>query len=311
MDVAEGVKENVMKGLYLLWADHIYIDKALAAGIDTLIVPFYSLPDDVNDGGYFPTFDQAKDVFVRYKGKVRLIASPVLYQFWASLPKDEMFVQNGVYFPRHICPTSETHIDRFMAPFVKLHSQGLIDEVMPDVEHYTGEPKIYNDKIRCECPRCAPLSHEDQWKHRAMLMKKYPYVTGQMAHDSWWSLNCYSQKKVLSENTYSESGIGKRLQMWSVKRLAKSHDCNMTIIPGAFIEMFRSTDKFIGYLGYLQSHCPYEGYWIYTQKMFSRWSKLPQSEIDSLSKGNGGFYETRLVDEVDPGFFSKLRALNG
>ena len=27
-----------MKGLYLLWADHVYIDKALEAGIDTLIV---------------------------------------------------------------------------------------------------------------------------------------------------------------------------------------------------------------------------------------------------------------------------------
>jgi len=300
-----------MKGLYLLWADHVYIDKALEAGIDTLIVPFYSLPEDANYGKYFPTFDQAKDVFIRYKGKARLIASPVLYQFWSDLPIDERFVQGGRSFPQHICPTSETYIDRFMAPFVKLRAQGLVDEVVPDVEHYTGEPKIYNDKIRCECSRCALLSHEDQWKHRAMLLKKYPYITGQLAHDSWWSLNCYTQKRVFTENTYSESGFVTRLQMWIVKFLATFHGCNMTIVPGAFIEMFRSTDTFIRYLKYLKTHSPYDGgYWIYTQMMFSRWSKLPKSEIDSLAKKNGGFYETRLIDEVDPDFFAKLKDLN-
>ena len=99
--------------------------------------------------------------------------------------------------------------------------------------------------------------------------------------------------------------------MWIVKFLATFHGCNMTIVPGAFIEMFRSTDTFIRYLKYLKTHSPYDGgYWIYTQMMFSRWSKLPKSEIDSLAKKNGGFYETRLIDEVDPDFFAKLKDLN-
>ncbi|MFH1408969.1 MAG: hypothetical protein ABIH34_03610, partial [Nanoarchaeota archaeon] len=237
-----------MKGLYLLWADHIYIDKALEAGIDTLIVPFYSLPDDANDGGYFPTFDQAKDVFVRYKGKAKLIAAPVLYELWSDLPMDERFAQKGQYLPRHFCPTSESRLDKVMAPFVKLHAQGLVDEVVFDVEHYTGEPKMFSKEIRCECSRCVGMSHEDQWKRRRDLMKKYPCCTGQLALDSWWSLRCYNKPKVLNEGTYALTGFKNRWNIWWAQRIASwFHGVNYTVVPGAFIEIFRSTDTFLEY----------------------------------------------------------------
>jgi hypothetical protein len=299
-----------MKGLYLLWADHIYIDKALEAGIDTLIVPFYSLPGDANDGAYFPTFDQAKDVLVRYKGKAKLIAGPVLYQIWAEIPEEDRFVQSGKSFPRHFCPTSEVYVERIMAPFAKLYAGGLIDEVMFDVEHYTGEPKMFSEIIKCECSRCLGMNHDDQWKRRASLIKKYPYVTGQFAHDSWWSLLCYNSPTVLNEGTYALTGFRARWDIWwAEKFMLWFHKVRYSTAPGAFIEIFNSTDKYLDYLKYLNKH--YGGYWIYTQKMFSRWSKIPQSEIDGCRDGYGGYYETRLVDEVDPEFFKKLKALNG
>jgi len=43
--------------------------------------------------------------------------------------------------------------------------------------------------------------------------------------------------------------------------------------------------------------------------MFSRWSKMDKGQIEDFRKSSG-FYEERLVDEVDPNFFTKLKAIN-
>ncbi len=302
-----------MKAVYLIWPDFDYIDRFIEAGIDTLIVAFSSIdgfPDDPT--GYFDPWAKSVSILEKYKNSgVRLIACPSAYPSWFLVPKGSRFVSGGVEYPGHYCPTDASYIEQQTAPFRHLVNIRLCHEVIWDVEHYTGKPEMYVDQIRCECSRCLTFSQESQWKQRAILMSKDTFSTGQLNYHSWWSLNCYSEKKMLTERTYEESGIGERFNMWNIKRKAKKHGCNMKIIPGAFPELFRSTDKFLEYLKYLKSHCPYEGYWIYTQKMFSKNSRMAQSEIDAIARGNKGFYETRLIDDIDPGFFGKLKVLNG
>lgn len=302
------------KMLYLIWPDHVYIDKCIEAGIDTLIVAVYSLPGDKNTGNYFDTWEQTLDVFKRYHDKVKCIALPVIYEFFEDLPESQCFMQANKYYRRSFCPTSEEHIKWRLGPFKELYEKGLCHEVILDTEHYTGAPMIYSEEVRCDCPRCAGMSWEDQWKTRAGMIKKYPMVTGQMWSHKWWGLSCYPNPSwLLSEETYMvgsgegcSTKFGYKREQASAK---KKHNVKYRFIPGAWIEPCNGTDKFLDYLKYLKSNSPYEGYWIYTQKMFSRWSKMDKGQIEDFRKSSG-FYEERLVDEVDPNFFTKLKAIN-
>jgi hypothetical protein len=81
-------------------------------------------------------------------------------------------------------------------------------------------------------------------------------------------------------------------------------------VPGAFIEVFQSTDDFISYLGYLKSNCPYEGYWIYSQMALTGTLTMSPDEQVKLAS-NFGHYDNRRIDERDPDFFKKLKVLNG
>jgi hypothetical protein len=305
-----------MKGLYLIWPDHTYIDRAIEAGIDTLLVTFYNLPGELNDGSYFDTFEQSKAVFERYKNSgVRLIAVPAIYQFWSDLPESERFFQGGKSYSRGFCPTSVDHIEKMMAPFRDLVNQGLCHEVIWDTEHYSVVPQIYAQEIECDCFRCMNINHEDQWKRRADIMKKETWSTGQMCYNSWWSMGCYNNSsKFLTESTYDLGGkkFGRRFDLWKQKREAKKHGVSYHITPGVFLEVFSSTDTFFEYIKWLKSHCPYDGgYWIYTQKAMSRWSKMTEDGGIKKLEQDYGYYERRLIDIVDPNFFAKLKDING
>ena len=78
---------------------------------------------------------------------------------------------------------------------------------------------------------------------------------------------------------------------------------------GVFIEVFDSTDKYLKQLEKMLNSWLYDGYWIYTHHELSKNSKIYQKDIESLRK-DFGYYEERMVDKVDPGFFIKLRTLN-
>jgi len=297
-----------MKGLYLVMMDTDYADRAIDAGIDTFLIPVYNFPN--TPYGMADTWEQNLATFERYKNRVRVIAVPVTYPAWYSIPSERQFTSNGIKYPGHFCPTNEEHIEFHKAPFRDLINRGLIHEVVWDYEHYTGPPKYFSEKIKCECPRCITWSQETQWNHRAVIMKKDTFSTGQLAIDSWWSVNCLNQKRVFVEGTYPQTGLMMRLQLWSVRFLAKFHGCNMTMVPGAFIEVFKNTDDFIKYLGYLKKHYGRTGYWIYSQRMLTKNTNTSQEEIDSLTKAFG-YYHTGRMDAVDPEFFTKLKTLNG
>jgi hypothetical protein len=311
-----------MKGLYQLKADHDITDRAIAAGIDTLLIPFYTFPGRPFDG-LMDTWEQNIATCNLFKGRARIIAVPIAMATWCEVPEGRRFVYQGEALAKTFCPTNAEHLESLIAPFRGLINDGTIHEVVWDNEQYpeytrggatTNEPKYFSKKIPCECPSCQPLGWDSQWKHRAMLMSKDTFSTGQLAIDSWWSVNCLNQKRVFPEGTYEDTSSMKRflmrLQLWSIRFLAKKHGCNMTMIPGAWIEVFKSTDDYIKYLGYLSKHYTKDGYWIYSQMALTRNITLPQNEIDQNIKGYG-YYSPQRIDERDPQFFDKLRKFNG
>ncbi len=301
-----------MKALYLIWPDHVYIDKCIEAGIDTLIVAIYSNPGDANNGSYFNTWDQIKDVFVRYHDKVKCIALPVLYSMWEDTPEGQRFVQANKSYPRSFCPTSKEFFEKRFAPIRQLVTDGLAHSIILDPEHYSNCPHIYSEEIRCDCPQCVSISHEDQWKMRGSFIKAEPSIKGQLWASSWWSMMNYNNTSLmLTEETYmgEAASCGKRWNLAKQQRKVKKEcGAKYDIVPGVFIEVFHSPDLFLENLKVCLKH--YGSYWIYTQKMMSRWSKIPKTEIETIKKNYGGFYEERLVDEVDPNFFTKLKAIN-
>lgn len=301
-----------MKALYLIWPHAEYIDKCIESGIDTLIVAIYSLPGDNNNGAYFNTWDQIKDVFVRYHDKVKCVALPVLYSMWADTPEGQRFVQANKSYPRSFCPTNKAYFESRFAPIRQLVNDGLAHSVILDPEHYSDCPHIFSEEIRCDCPQCAPISHEDQWKMRSSFIKAEPSIKGQLWASSWWSMMTYNNiSLMLTEETYSgeAASCGKR---WNLakqqKRVKKECGAKYDIVPGVFMESFRSPDLFLENLKVCLKH--YGSYWIYSQHEMSRWSKISEKEMDECAKNYGGYYEKRLVDEVDPNFFTKLKAIN-
>uniref|UniRef100_A0A6M3KP03 Uncharacterized protein n=1 Tax=viral metagenome TaxID=1070528 RepID=A0A6M3KP03_9ZZZZ len=294
-----------MRGLMIVKADHEMMERAITAGINTLIVPFYTVPGRPWDG-YMDTWEENVATCAIFKDRARILACPVMLPHWCILPPEQQFIYKGVKLPGHFCPTNQEAYEAVIGPFRDLVTKGIVHEVILDVEHYSGPPKFFSEKIPCETEFCRQLGWEGQWKHRKIMMAADTFITGQLAIDSKWSVQCLTRKRVLAEGTYPKTGMIMRLQLKGTK-VWNSID---TIVPGAFIEVFRSTDDFIKYLGYLQSSCPYSGYWIYSQMALTRNAALSDSAQADHAKGFGS-YDNRRIDERDPGFFTKLTSLNG
>jgi hypothetical protein len=292
-----------MRGIYQVKSDTEMLDRAIGAGIDTLLIPFYDIPGRPISG--LDTWEQNVAVCEQFKDRARVIAVPVLFPHWCVFPEDQQFIQNGVKLPGHFCPTSAAY-EELMVHFRDLVNRGIIHEVILDVEHYSGHPKYFSAKIPCETDFCKQIGWDGQWKHRKIMMAKDTFISGQLAIDSKWSVDTLPRKRVLAEGTYPKTGLMMRLQLAATKFWNKID----TIVPGAYIECFQSTDEFIKYLGYLKSSCPYDGYWIYSQMALTRNCTMSSEAVVSLAKSYG-HYDIRRIDERDPAFFEKLKTLNG
>jgi hypothetical protein len=302
-----------MRGLYVIWPDFQYIDEAVKAGIDTLLVCFYS-HSWAPAPSAFDSWATSVSVLERYKGQVRLIACPIVMERWMPVDEGHRFVSGGKEYPFVFCPTSQEWMGKIFSPFKDLQAKGLCDGIIYDVENYVGGPRLFQEQIRCECSRCALLSVEDQWKQRSHVMLRDGFNQGQLIYSSWWSLQCYPNALCLTEDTYADMGrcdsfkLRRRLGK-EQKKAEKERGFHYTLVPGLFIEVFKSLDQFLKQLKYLSTHYPYEGYWIYSQKIFSRISRMSEEEMKKL-EGGFGYYERRLIDQVDGNFFNKLKELN-
>jgi hypothetical protein len=298
-----------MKALYQVQADWTMLGRAIDAGIDTILVPFYDLPNRPPSG--LDTWVQNVATCESFAKIARIIAVPVMFPHWCDYPLDQRFVYHGKYLPQHFCPTNRDAYESIISPFRELIARGIVHEVVLDMEHYSGEPKFFSEKIPCECPSCSLLGWEGQWKFRSLMVRDNQFVTGQLAIDSWWSVNCLPRKRVFTEGTYDACDFGRLFGMWMDRVKARLfHGCNITMVPGAFPEVFRSTDDFIKYLGFLSKHFGKQGYWIYSQMNLTKNCTMTPDAIEAL-KGFTGYYDTRRMDERDPEFFKKLKTLNG
>jgi hypothetical protein len=308
-----------MKGLYQVQADWNMLARAIDAGIDTILVPFYDLPDRPPSG--LDTWEQNVATCESFAKIARIIAVPVMFPHWCDYPIEQRFIYHGQALPKHFCPTNRDAYESIISPFRDLIARGLVHEVVLDVEHYpvyvlpdgtkTKAPEFFKEKISCECPSCSLLGWEGQWKFRELMTRENGFVTGQTGGDSWWSVNCLPRKRVLTQGTYEACDFGRLFGMWKDRLVARLfHGCKMTMVPGAFPEVFRSTDDFIKYLGFLSKHFGKQGYWIYSQMNLTKNCTMSIDAIENL-KGYTGFYDTRRMDERDPDFFGKLKKLNG
>lgn len=292
-----------MKMLYTIWPDYEYIDEAIKAGIDTLIVSFYSHPW-AKAPDNFDSWETSVSVLERYKGKVKLYACPVVMESWIKVTPGHQF-RSGFDYPHVYCPTSQEWMGLIFAPFKDLQNKGLLDGIIYDVEDYVKGAPIYQQPIPCECPRCQGMSHEQQWALRADIFKRDPFNAGQLIYNSKWSMQCYSPGLYLTEDTYGTKGLCDSFKMRrKLEKQKKQSGLNYTIVPGVFLEVFKDLDDFFRQLQYWKKH--YGGFWIYNQKCLSKYSKISTAEMDQLERGYG-YYERRLIDQVDSNFFSRLR----
>ena len=308
----------MIRGFYTIWPDFKYLDRLVnEGGIDTLIISVYNYTWNSNESEYFDSWETSRSVFERYKGKVKLLACPVMYGENLIVPEGHRFQSKGKSYEKHWCPTSNEMMARFFSPFKEMQKQGMCDGIIYDPEHYVAGPRIFEEQIPCECGRCKSRfpGFEHQWNYRKDIMRKDSFNMGQLIYDSWWSMQCYNDAICLTEDTYQDRSKWKermewRVKFWKKKReMKKKHDVNIKFVPGIFIEVFKDLGDFLDQCKYLSSHCPFEGYWIYSQRMFSKNAKLTE---EGMQKTHGGFgyFERRYIDEVDPNFYSKLKNIN-
>jgi hypothetical protein len=312
-----------MKALYVIWPDFDYIDKFIEAGIDTLLVTFFDLPN-TKTSNWFNSWIDSVSVCERYKNTdVKILAVPLWSRYWTPVIKDQQFINNGVSLEYVPCPTCEEYINNTLDPFLILLSENLINGVVWDLEAYAnGTPGIidyWKCGSKCECSRCKDMSWQDQFKYHAELYKnKFQDVKTQgiLELDDWCQLKrlphyctIYTERTYIETNKWDYFKYSLNLRL---KRLYNRvlHQLNYNFVAGAFMEISPSTDVYLNYLETILKSKLFDGYWIHTQKMCSKYSKMSNNEIGKIKLAYNGYYETGLIDSVDPQFFNKLKALN-
>ena len=155
------------KTIYAIWPDYDYIDKAIEAGIGTLLVLTY----------HNVTEEDIDNLFKRYNGKVTLI--PVVS--WVGLstvvPLEQQFFDGKNYQKYTPCPSNIDYIkDKLKFPLELFNKYNSCTGVAIDFESYgkghEGVISYYDewqDKAVCKCDKCKVFSE----KHQRTLNANY------------------------------------------------------------------------------------------------------------------------------------------
>lgn len=302
-----------MKGLWVMWYDYEIIDKAIAAGIDTLLINAFDLPKEPASN-HFDSYDRLIECLTRYKDNkdIKKYIVPLWNRPWVEIPADQQMFWNGAYHKHTACIANYAYLASRINPAVEIYKMGLCDGIIWDVEEYgrgTGKDIIefFSEKNKCECINCTGLSvytWEQQWRiHQYFckkLLKDVP-VNGHMPSREVWGLQRYPNDVLLMlETTYG--GITPwqtaKLLMYQMRNKLL-YGLNYTLCPGLWIEAL-PYDDFFKNIG--RALNIYGGYWIFAQRIFSRYSKCTaQSLLDS------GCVNTEVVDDA---FFERLKEIN-
>lgn len=302
-----------MKALYVIWADFEYIDKAIDAGIDTLIIANQNLPTDTDplpddgSGGNWGMWDDCKKTIEKYQmSGVRILFNPILVPYWKDLPKDQQFYDGKEYHARTPCPTSVDFVVDRVFPAYQISKRYNIELVF-DIENYGETRCLWNkgrwSRLKCKCDRCKGKSTSKQYKihHDLMNGAMDGRAVGSFPYDSKWVLNLFGKKgKYFTEYTYSSDSSLKN-KMWVIwLKLTGTKT-----YAGIWMEKF-SAESLLKKIEKTDKAWKYEGYWLYPHARMSKYSPLLYPyHYEGINP-----YNNTLVDHEDPQFFQKLKKIN-
>ena len=296
-----------MRGMYVIWPDFDYIDKAIDSGINTLLVSCYNYPDDgiVNSG--FDSYQTSMSVIERYRKQVRCLLIPSYIRQWNPIPIGQQFISKGVVYPTTPCPNSYPYINSRMIPALELLQEGKIDGVIFDFEQYDGGINYLNEKNKCECPNCIDLSWKKQWENNKKMMATLyrPNEMGYMPYKNYWGIKRLNADEIsyYDEDYYAGYNWKTKFQTWRNKWINKIfHGVSYKLYPGVWLEIL-SEDDFFDSLNKISKSKLYDGWWIYPQKRMSRNSGISPEQVQSFINIFGQ-YDISLVNDM---FFSKLK----
>ena len=298
-----------MKGLYVIWPDFDMIDKAIAAGIDTLLVSCYNFPNDgiVNPG--FDTYQKSMSVIERYKGRVKCYLIPSWVRQWITPPINQQFVYNGSPCPHTPCFNNRSYAESRINPAIQLVTEGKIDGLIIDSEQYSGEVQYLDENNRCECPACCNATWNQQWDRNKDLMKSLGIgllkEIGTMPYKEWWNFYRYSSNDNIlhfDEDYYTGFTYGKLIKTYWTK-LLNSLIQGYKTIPGVWLEVQKSDDDFFDSLKKCNRF--FGGWWIYPQMRLTKYSGISQEQIDQFIQIFGQYDTTQVNDS----FFERLKDL--
>jgi len=163
------------KAFYCLWADYDMIDKAIDAGIDTLIVANQNLePWEDEIYTHWGTYKECTETAERYRERVKLVFCPLYFPFLHDLPESWSLIEkDGTIRRRTPCPSSYVLLEYRMSGVLDFcHKHGIRDVIF-DPEPYLHKKydsiqewnnHVYGPAKRCYCPRCKGLPTNDQWR---------------------------------------------------------------------------------------------------------------------------------------------------
>lgn len=297
-----------MKALWIMAYDYEYIDKAINAGIDTLLVVSFNCPKKYETDGY-DSYEKIIECLQRYQGKVDRYIVPIWNRTNGDLPIDQQFVNDGKTYPWTACITSKDYIDDRVKPALEIYNMGLCEGILWDVEEYLRHLPddaitTFTEKNKCECSRCKDLSWKEQWKihqdYMKELLKDVP-VTGHMPTREYWSLKRYpNDVQLMLENTYNGLEIWPTIKLFLYKIKNRIlYGLKYKLVPGFWVEAMEY-DKFFKHIKI--SKKLFGGYWIFDQRIFSRYSKTTREALLNANCVN--------VDLVDDDFFTRLKEVN-
>jgi hypothetical protein len=310
-----GDNGGFMNGLYVIWPDYAMIDKAIAAGVDTLLVTFSFLPGENRTVDYFDKYETSIACCRKYKGLVKVLAGPNWISLYNDVVEEGRMIVDGVKSKKTPCPNYHWYSAARTQLLIDIYNQGLIDGIAWDVEHYEAGWKdkdileVLKLKIKCECSRCSGQSWKEQWTNNADNIRNMLCgipILGQMPYNTDWSMSRYQNDVYnFNEDTYTTRGVWprrkQRFKLWWRKWRS---GLKYRVVPGIFIETF-DDDTFFDMLKYYKSS--YGGYWIYNHKRFSANNKITTEAAAVIRQAVGGYYDESLVSDE---FFAKLKGVN-
>lgn len=302
-----------MNALWIMYYDYEYIDKAINAGIDTLIVNAFDIPTETASGNY-DSYEKIIECLTRYRTnypQVKLFLDPIWVQPWHELPQEQQMVFHGEYKKFTPCIQNRAYIESRIKPALAIYKQGLCDGIIWDVEEYgrnrDGDGNIiefFTEKNKCECPNCKDLSWDEQWKRHQDICKELlddVDINGHFPTREIWGLKRYPNDVFLFlETTYGgiETWQTIKLRLYQLRNRIL-YGLNYKLVPGIWAEELEQ-DEFFKQLKLAQK--VYGGYWIFAQRIFSQYSKTTAESLRQVGCKN--------VELVDDSFFAKLKEVN-